>query len=350
MVATAPITGVEPAADCGRSSGWLKAVGLLVGAGLMIVAALLSIRVGSISVSTRDAWNALFHYNGTEYNEVVVRTLRLPRTVIALSVGATLAVAGAMMQAVTRNPLAGPSILGVSSGASFAIVTAIFSFGISSAAGYLPFAFAGALIASTLVFLIGSAGRGGATPIKLALAGVVVSALLSAWTNALLLLDEQTLDQARFWFAGSVAGRDLDIWLTVAPFLILGPLACLFMGHQMNVLSMGDDTARALGMNITRTRLIASALVVLMTGASVAVAGPIGFVGLATPHIVRAVVGPDYRWVLPYSIISGAILLTLSDVLGRVIMHPGEIQVGIVTAFLGAPFLVLLARRKGVSG
>jgi iron complex transport system permease protein len=338
-----------PAPVATRDGRWhlaARGLGLLVGLAAILLIALLSIRVGSIGVSTRDTWNALFHYDATNYEQVVIRSLRVPRTVIALGVGGALAAAGAVMQAVTRNPLAGPSILGVSSGASFAIVTAIYFLGLTSAAQYVWFAFFGALIAAVLVFLVGSAGGGGATPVKLALAGVVVSALLGAWTNALILLDEETLDQARFWFAGSVTGRDLGTFWTVSPFLLGGMMVTLFIGHQMNVLSMGDDTARALGMNITRTRIIASILVVTMTGAAVATAGPIGFVGLATPHLVRAVIGPDYRWVLPYSIITGAVLLTAADILGRVIMRPGEIQVGIVTAFLGAPFLIYLARKK----
>jgi iron complex transport system permease protein len=347
-VAASPLPA-RTATPQGRWNLAARGLGLLVGVAVILLVALLSIRVGSIGVSNRDVWNALFHYDTSNYEQVVIRELRVPRTVIALGVGGALAVAGAIMQAVTRNPLAGPSILGVSSGASFAIVTAIYFLGLSSAAQYIWFAFAGALAAAALVFMVGSAGRGGATPVKLALAGVVVSALLGAWTNALILLDEDTLDQARFWFAGSVTGRDLGTFLTVSPFLLGGMLISLFIGHQMNVLSMGDDTARALGMHITRTRLVSSALVVTMTGAAVATAGPIGFVGLATPHLVRAVIGPDYRWVLPYSIITGAVLLTTADILGRVIMSPGEIQVGIVTAFLGAPFLIYLARRKAMA-
>jgi len=349
MAVAAPPLPARAATPQGRWNLAARGLGLLVGVAVILLVALLSIRVGSIGVSNRDVWNALFHYDTSNYEQVVIRELRVPRTVIALGVGGALAAAGAIMQAVTRNPLAGPSILGVSSGASFAIVTAIYFLGLTSASQYVWFAFAGALIAAALVFMVGSAGRGGATPVKLALAGVVVSALLGAWTNALILLDEDTLDQARFWFAGSVTGRDLGTFWTVAPFLLGGMLISLFIGHQMNVLSMGDDTARALGMNITRTRLVSSALVVTMTGAAVAVAGPIAFVGLATPHLVRAVIGPDYRWVLPYAIITGAVLLTVADILGRVIMSPGEIQVGIVTAFLGAPFLIYLARKKAVA-
>jgi iron complex transport system permease protein len=333
----------RPIALAARSLGL---IGAAIGVALV---GLLSLRIGSIGISTRDAWDALFNYFPQSYEQTVVRSLRLPRTIIAIGVGGGLAVAGATMQAVTRNPLASPSILGVSSGASFAIVTAVYYGGITAPLGYLWFAFAGGLAASALVFLIGSAGREGPSPVKLALAGVVVSALLGAWTRALLLLDEQTLDIVRFWFAGSVAGRSLNTFWVVAPFLLGGAFVCILMGHQLNVLSMGDDTARALGMRAGRTRLICSVLVVLITGAAVSAAGPIAFVGLATPHIVRAIVGPDYRWVLPYSLFGGAILLTSADVLGRVIARPGEVQVGIVTAMIGAPFLVYLARKRSVA-
>ncbi|HEU4793570.1 MAG TPA: iron ABC transporter permease [Nitrolancea sp.] len=326
-----------------------RSLGLLLGLAGVVLVGLLGLRIGSIEVTTQEVWNALFHYNPQSYDETVIRSLRLPRTVIALAVGGGLAIAGAMMQAVTRNPLAGPSILGVSSGASFAIVTAIYYGGLTSTNQYVWFSFAGALGASALVFAIGSAGNGGPSPVKLALAGVVVSALLAAWTSALLLLDQETLDVVRFWLAGSVAGRDFATFWSVSPFLIGGAVACIFMGHQLNVLSMGEDTARSLGMRTGRARLICAVLVVLITGAAVAVAGPIGFVGLATPHIVRSVVGPDYRWVLPYSLVFGAILLTGADVLGRVVVRPAELQVGIITALVGAPFLVYLARHRTIT-
>ena len=349
------VTGITGQCAGPRAGRWRGAALAARGAGLIVgligvgMVALLSLRIGSIGISTRDVWDALFYYSAQSYDQTVIRSLRLPRTIIAVGVGGGLAVAGAVMQAVTRNPLAGPSILGVSSGASFAIVTAVFYGGITSVYGYIWFAFAGALGASALVFLIGSAGREGPSPVKLALAGVIVSALLGAWTRALLLIDEQTLDVVRFWFAGSVAGRSLSTFWAVSPFLIGGALASIFMGHQLNVLSMGDDTARALGMRAGRIRLICAVLVVLITGAAVSAAGPIGFVGLATPHIVRAIVGPDYRWVLPYSLLGGAILLTSADILGRVIARPGEVQVGIVTALVGAPFLIYLARQRSVA-
>lgn len=225
--------------------------------------------------------------------------------------------------------------------------------GLTAPAQYIWFAFGGALVASVLVFASGRGGRGGVTPVELALAGVVISSLLSAWTSALLLLDRNTMDIVRFWSAGSVAGRSLSIFWTISPFLIGGTVLALFLGHQFNVMSMGEETARSLGMNTGRTRIISSVLVVVITGAAVAAAGPIGFIGLATSHIVRSIVGPDYRWVLPYSLVVGAFFLTTSDILGRVIARPGEIQVGIVTAVPPSRhttrWLVILAARQSFS-
>ena len=322
-----------------------KLAGLVFLLAFTCVVALLSLRLGSLSISTRNAFEAIFDYNTGIYEQTIVRELRVPRTLIALSVGASLAVAGTVMQAVTRNPLADPSILGVSQGASLAVAISVTYLGMSNPNEYVWMAFGGAFLASVLVFVVGSAGRGGASPVKLALAGVVVSAMLGAWNGTILLMHEDTMDRLRFWLAGSVAGRDIDTFWAVAPFLFAATLACLLLGHQLNVLSMGDESARALGMNTTRVRGISSMLVILITGASVSVAGPIGFVGLATPHMIRAVVGPDNRWVLPYSLLTGAILLTAADVAGRIATRPAELQVGIVTALLGAPFLVILARR-----
>ncbi|HYH13535.1 MAG TPA: iron ABC transporter permease [Thermomicrobiales bacterium] len=335
--------------ETGRLRRPTRAAGLVILLAVAAFVALLSLRFGSLTISTRDAWNGIFDYHADVYQQTIVRELRLPRTVIALCVGGALAVAGTVMQGVTRNPLAGPSILGVSQGASLAVAVSVTYLGMRTPGQYIWMAFLGALGASALVFAVGSAGKGGASPVKLALAGVVISALLSAWTSTLLLLNEDTLDTVRFWLAGSVAGRDLDILWTVSPFLIGGVVACIFLGHQLNVLSMGEDNARSLGMNTTRTRLIASVFVILITGAAVSVAGPIGFVGLATPHIARAVVGADYRWILPYSFAIGAILLTAADVAGRLVTRPAELQVGIITALVGAPFLVYLARSTRVA-
>ncbi len=328
-----------------RSREALLRLGLLAGIAGIVLVALLSLRFGSATLTTRDVWNALFAFDPESYDQTIVRGLRLPRTVVALAVGSALAVAGAVMQGITRNPLADPYVLGVSNGAAAAIVTAVSLLGLTSAHEYLWFAFLGAIGAAALVFLIGSAGVAGPTPVKLALAGVVTSALLGAWTSALLLLDEAAFDTIRFWLAGSVVNRDMSAFGFIAPFLIGGALACVVLGHQLNALGLGDDAARALGMQTGRTRLLCTVLVVIIAGAAVAIAGPIGFVGLAVPHMVRAVVGADYRWVLPYSLVYGAIFLVGADIVGRIVARPSELGVGIVTALVGAPFLVLLARR-----
>ena len=327
-----------------------KLVGLVLLIGVAAITVLLSLRFGSLTVTTTDAWNAIFNYQSNVYEQTVVRELRVPRTLIALAVGGSLGVAGAVMQGVTRNPLADPSILGISQGASLGVAIAVTYLGLSSPDEFVWFAFLGALLAALLVFAIGSAGKDSATPVKLALAGVVLTALLSAWTSTLLLLNRDTLDAVRFWVAGSVTGRDLDVLAIVSPFMAIGVVACIFLGHQLNVLSMGEDNARSLGMNTSRTRLISLAFVILITGAAVAVAGPIGFVGLAVPHFAKAMIGSDFRWVLPYSFVLGVILLLGADIAGRLIVKPGELPVGIVTALVGAPFLIYLARSIRTSG
>lgn len=321
---------------------------LLLLAGVLVLVALLSLRVGSIPVSTADAVAALTRYDPDNYSQLVVRTMRLPRTVIGLGVGAALAAAGAAMQAATRNPLAEPSLLGVNAGASFAIVAAVYFGHMTHPLQYLWFAFAGALGAAVLVYAIASAG-GGASPVKLALAGVIVSALLGSWTTALLILNKETLEMVRFWLAGSLAGRSLNLLPPVAPFLAAGLLGVLLVGRQLNTLSLGEESARSLGMHTGRMRALVAVLVMLLAGSAVALAGPVGFVGLAVPHIVRALIGADYRWILPFCLVLGPALLLGADILGRVMMRPAEVQVGVVTALVGAPFLIYLARRRQVA-
>jgi iron complex transport system permease protein len=325
--------------------GGLRAVGLLVGLGVLAATVLLSLGVGSVEIPWRTAVAALTDFDGSN-EHLIVRSLRLPRTVIGLGVGSSLAVAGVALQAVTRNALASPTIFGINAGASFAITTAVYVLGVVTPSMYVWFAFAGALVVSVLVYAIAAVGRGGATPMKLALAGAVMTALLGSWISALLVFNQRTLEEVRFWLAGSLSGRDLGVFVQVVPFMVVGLVALLAMSRQFNTMALGEQVATGLGQNTTRVRVVATVAVVLLAGASVAAAGPIGFVGLAVPHAVRTIVGSDHRWLLPYSAILGPVLLLLSDVLGRIVMRPGEIQVGIVTAIVGAPVLVHLVRQR----
>jgi iron complex transport system permease protein len=250
------------------------------------------------------------------------------------------------MQGVTRNPLADPGILGVNAGAALFVVIAIYLFGVTSLTGYVWFAFLGAAIVSVVVYALGSLGRDGATPVKLALSGAAVAAFLGSVTTAILIVDVATLDQFRFWAVGSLAGRDTQIVAQVAPFVAVGGLLALASARSLNSLSLGDDVARSLGVRVGTARIVSALSVVLLCGAATAAAGPIGFVGLTVPHVARAICGPDYRWVLPYSAVLAPILLLGSDIVGRMVARPGELQVGIVTAFVGAPFFVVLVRRR----
>jgi iron complex transport system permease protein len=328
----------------GRAAMVNSGVLLAAVAGLAGVA-LLSLRMGSVSLSTTEVITAFTNFEGTNAH-LIVRSLRLPRTIIGIGVGAALAVAGVTAQAVTRNALASPGVLGINSGAAFGVVTAVFVLGIASPSGYLWFAFAGALGAVIVVFAIASVGPGGVTPVKLALAGVVLTALLSAWISFVLIFDQRTLDEVRFWLAGSLAGRDLGVFLQVLPFLAIGLVIGLAMGRTLNAVSLGEDVAAGLGQNVALVRAVATVVVVLLAGAGVAAAGPIGFVGLAVPHMARLMVGADHRWLLPVSAVAGPTLLLAADVLGRVIARPSEIQVGIVTAIIGGPVLIHLVRSR----
>lgn len=324
----------------------LRALGLTASVAALCLVALASVAYGSKQIPFGTVVDSFVSFDPQLSDHVIVRSLRVPRNVVGLMVGAALGLAGAVMQGVARNPLADPGLLGVSAGASLFVVLGIFVFGIGTLLGYVWFAFAGALIASVVVFALGSLGREGATPVKLALAGAAVSAFLTSVTTAVLLIDVATLDQYRFWSVGSLAGRTPQVAAQVAPFLLVGSLMALASGRLLNALSLGDDVARSLGQKVGLARVYSAAAVVLLTGAATAAAGPIGFVGLTVPHIARVITGPDYRWVLPYSAVLAPILLLGSDVIGRVIARPGEVQVGIVTALVGSPFFVALVRRR----
>ncbi len=328
------------------SSGWTKAGGLIPTAGVLAVVAFASVAYGSKTIDLGTVIEAFTSYDATNNDHLIVRSLRVPRTVVGLGVGVALGLAGAVMQGVTRNPLADPGIFGVEAGAALAVVIGIYVFGIGSLTGYVWFAFAGAGIASVVVYGLGSLGRGGATPVKLALAGAAMAALLGSLTSAILLIDIATLDQFRFWAVGSLAGRDTAIAAQVAPFLVVGVLLSLASARGLNTLALGDDVARSLGQRVQVARATSGLAVIVCSGAAVAAAGPIGFIGLTIPHVARAICGPDYRWILPWSIVLAPSLLLGADVVGRMVARPGELQVGIVTAFIGAPFFIFLVRRR----
>jgi len=323
---------------------------LLLAAGVVVLLSLVSLAVGARSVPTATVLDALTHYDPTNTDQLVVVTSRLPRTVLGLLVGAALGLAGCAMQGVTRNPLADPGILGVNGGAALAIVLGISVFGVTNAAGYVWFAFGGAAVASVLVYTVAALGREGATPVKLALAGAALTAFFGAFTTALLLRDQQAFDQFRFWQVGSLNGRDLRVTAAVLPFLVVGGLLALVLGRGLNTLALGDDVARGLGARVGLIRVGTAVAVVLLCGGATAAAGPVGFVGLTIPHVARALVGTDYRRILPVSMLLGPILLLAADVLGRVIARPGEVQVAMVTAALGAPVFVVLVRRHRLAG
>jgi iron complex transport system permease protein len=324
-----------------------RGAGLLVAVAVLVAAVALSIAVGSRTIPLGTVWAGLVGHAGNPADLQIIRDLRVPRTLIGLAAGIALGLAGALMQALTRNPLADPGILGINAGAATAVVLAIRVLGVASLTGYIWFAFAGAAGAFLAVYLLGTRGRAGASPERLALAGAAVGAALLAVTNAVALLDVTTFDRYRLWTVGTLAGRDLHVVYGVTPFVLVGALLALGLGPSLNVIALSEDTARALGANLRRTRVLTAVAITLLCGAATAAVGPIAFVGLAVPHLARALAGPDQRWLLPYSLVLAPALLLLADVVGRVVVRPGELPAGLVTAFLGAPvFIAVILRRR----
>lgn len=328
-----------------KRSFTLQLIGLVVGVVLLFICLIVSIVLGAADIELDTIWQALFAFDGST-EQLVIRTIRLPRGLIAASVGAALAVAGALMQGLTRNPLADPGILGVSGGAVLAVVLTSFLVGSASIQLQTWLAFAGAAISSLLVYFLGSLGRGGMTPLKLTLAGTVLEYLLSALTTGILILNQRTLEETRFWLAGSVAGRDFETFWQVLPYILVGLVMALRLSKQMTALTLGEDVAKGLGIHTAWVKGMAAIAVVLLAGSAVALAGPIGFIGLVVPHSVRFWVGIDYRWILPHAALWGAILLLMADVAARLAIKPQELPVGIMMALVGAPFFVYLVRSK----
>ncbi|WP_337061819.1 FecCD family ABC transporter permease [Kineococcus sp. G2] len=340
-----PPAATAPGARAARRSNRRRATALVLSCALLLLAVLASLAVGSRAVPPGTVLDALRGI-GDSQDALVVRELRVPRTLLGVLAGAALGLAGALMQALTRNPLADPGLLGVTSGAAAAMVTAVGVLGVTSRLTLVWASMLGAAVVSVVVYVLGSAGRGGATPVRLALAGTAVSAALTAYTTAQVLLDQQTFDRFRFWQVGSLAGRGLEASWQVLPFIAVGVALGLSQSSSLNALALGVDSGRALGARVGRTRVVTALAVTLLCGAATAAAGPIWFIGLAVPHAVRALTGPDQRWVLSLSLVLAPALLLLGDVIGRVVVRPGELEVGIVTALLGAPVLIALVRRR----
>ncbi|MEO1348544.1 MAG: iron ABC transporter permease [Cyanobacteria bacterium J06635_15] len=321
----------------------LLTAGIVLGVLLLLACFVASIALGVADISPAEVYQALTTPNdSTEH--LIIRTVRAPRSITALLVGAAVAVAGAIMQGLTRNPLADPGILGINAGAALAVVMAVFWLDAASLSVYAGFALIGAAIAAVTVYGLGSLGRGGLTPLNLTIAGAALTALVSSLTTGILIISQRTLEEIRFWLAGSVAGRDMELVVQVLPYLAVGLVLGLLMGKQLTTLSLGDAIAQGLGQKTAWVKGVGAISVVLLAGGSVAIAGPIGFIGLIVPHIVRFWAGADYRWILPYSAITGAILLLLADIGARLIIQPQELPVGIVMPLLGAPFFIYLTR------
>jgi iron complex transport system permease protein len=313
---------------------------------LLVVTAGTALRVGAADMTWREFFHAYFHYTGTD-DDIIVRGLRGPRMFISVEVGAALATAGAVIQGLTRNPLADPGILGINAGAALFVVLGIGVFGAAQADQYVWFAFPGALLAALVAFVLAAVGRGRPTPLKLTLAGVITAALCGALTEAVTFLSPAVANDYRFWAVGDVGGRDMSVVDAVTPPIVIGLLLAMPIARALNGLSLGEEVARSLGQRVALTRFVAVAAVILLAGGSVAAAGPIAFVGLAVPNAVRALVGNDYRWILPLSGVLGAVFVLAADIVARTIERPAEIETGLVIEAIGAPvFLFLVSRRR----
>ncbi|MFE9884836.1 FecCD family ABC transporter permease [Streptomyces scopuliridis] len=316
---------------------------------LVVLLVLISLGVGARGIPLGTVARVLLHDDGSP-EAIIVRQLRMPRTVLAVVVGAALALAGVVMQAITRNPLAEPGIVGVNAGASFAVVVAIAGFHVTGVSGYIWFAFAGAVLAALVVHTLTSGAARGHHHTRLVLAGAALSASLGACTGIITMFNTSAFDSYRFWVVGALENRGTEALTAAVPFILVGTLIALALGPSLNALALGDETGAALGLRVPWVRAAGFLSIMLLCGASTAAAGPIAFVGLVVPHVLRLLLGPDLRPLLAFALPGGAILLLVSDIAGRVIAPPGEIEVGIVTAFIGAPALLwLVVRRKEVA-
>lgn len=325
-------------------SNKLRLIGLIVGSFLFLISIGASIVLGYTNTPIDLAVKAFTDFDGSN-EHIIIQSVRLPRALIAAVVGGSLAIAGALMQALTKNPLASPGIFGVNAGASFFIVVAVSFFSVGAMTQYTWIAFLGATVAALSVYFLGSLGREGLSPMKLTLAGAAVAALFASFTQGLLVLNEKALDEVLFWLAGSVQGRKLELLFPVLPYIGIAFLLSLLIASQVNLLMMGEDVAKGLGQKTGLIKLVAAVVIVLLAGSSVAVAGPIGFIGIVVPHLARALVGIDHRWIIPYCAIIGGMLLIWADISARYVIMPQEVPVGVMTAIIGTPFFVYIARK-----
>lgn len=338
-----------PAEDAHWVSGRRRVIGFVVFLVLLGATVMASLMFGSNPIPVSDVWRVLWSRDGSDA-DAVVWTLRMPRTIIGLATGAAFALAGALIQSLTRNPLADPGILGVNAGAGFAVTLGVGFFGVTTISGYVWYAFIGAAFATLLVYVIGSARGTVASPVRLVLAGVALAAVFDGIGTFLTLIDPDTFERLRRWGVGSIAATSLDDLWAVSPFLIVGFLLAMGISRSLDAVALGDDLAASLGVKIVRIRMIGLVALTLLAGAGTALTGGIGFVGLMIPHIVRWFVGPNQRWIFAYSVIAGPIMVILADVLGRILGRPGEIEAGILCAVIGAPVLIILVRRRKASG
>ncbi|WKK26468.1 iron ABC transporter permease [Streptomyces olivoreticuli] len=323
-----------------RRVGWTAAAVVA-----LLAAVLLSLAVGARATAPSQVLDALW-YGTPGKATAVVRDMRLPRTVVGLMVGAALAIAGTVLQGITRNPIADPGILGISHGASLGVVLAMTLAGVQTLSGYVWWAFAGAALASVAVYAVAARGRGGATPVKLALAGAAINALLLSVVHAVLTTHAAVLDRFRFWQVGSLPSQDTGIAAQIWPFLLVGVVLVASVARGLDALALGEDVAKGLGQNVAAVRIVGGIGATILVGVGVAAAGPIAFVGLAVPHIARAIVGTDHRWLLPMAALIGPVMLLVADTVGRIVFPPSEVPSGVMTSLIGVPFLIALVRRK----
>ena len=350
MTATAPrAAAVQAPPEPRHRSALGLGAGLLALLGVLAVVLFVSITIGARGVGLGEIWTAFTDRDPSSTDQTVIRELRVPRTVLGLLVGAALGLGGALLQGVTRNPLADPGIMGITMGAAAAIVVTVLVTGGVGQTTSVWIGFLGAALALVVVYGVASLGREGATPVKLALAGAAVTAALYSVTTGVTMTDLAALNELRFWQVGSLSGRYLPVLSQTWPFLVTGIVVALLLGRALNGLALGDDLAVALGQRVRLTRTVVFVAVALLGGAATAACGPIVFVGLVVPHVARAICGPDYRWILPYTFVLSPIVLLSADVLGRVLVSPSELQVGVVLGVLGAPAFIALVRHRNMA-